>query len=154
MEKSEKYIAVLRKQIDKLDEEDFDLEAWKSSAQSRLASIFGENDARIKQINDLKIDYSSWALRDSNSRYKPVETCKKKGREIIESLIDEIDIVGVPFKNGHDQLNSLLKEAVSEDVSKEIENYLAQDDHKGLKKYLNKLNKETLTNLLLQVLKS
>ncbi len=153
MEKQEKYIAILQKQIEKLKDPDFDLEAWKSAAQSRLSSIFGENDSRIKQINELKIDYSSWALRDSHSGYKPIETCKKKGKEIIESLIDEIEIVGIPVKNGEQPISNVIKQAVSEDVGTEIEKFLSKDDLQGLRKYLNKLNKDTLTTLLLHMLK-
>ena len=90
------YIKLLKKQITKLEAESFDLEAWKTSAITVLERIFGENDPRAKQIDNLKIDYSSWALRDSSSKYKPVETAKLKGREVLNTAIDEIEIFGAP----------------------------------------------------------
>ena len=88
------YIKLLEKQISKLEEDSFDLEAWKTSAITVLNRIFGESDPRAKQIENLKIDYSSWALRDSNSNYKPIETAKLKGKEVLNTAIDEIEIFG------------------------------------------------------------
>ena len=61
-----------------------------------MQRVFGERDPRIKQVENLKIDYSSWALRDSNSHYKPVETAKLKGKEIMITAIEEIEIFGAP----------------------------------------------------------
>ncbi|MEP0985893.1 hypothetical protein [Ekhidna sp.] len=98
------YIKLLKKQIAKLGEDSFDLEAWKTSAITVLERIFGENDPRSKQIENLKIDYSSWALRDSNSNYKPVETAKLKGREVLNTAIDEIEIFGAPENHAEEVL--------------------------------------------------
>ena len=100
------YIKLLKKQISKLEEETFDLEAWKTSAITVLERIFGENDPRAKQIDNLKIDYSSWALRDSSSKYKPVETAKLKGREVLNTAIDEIEIFGAPENHAAEVLGS------------------------------------------------
>ena len=91
----EKYIQLFTRQIEKLDTEDFDLEAWKSSTIVLLKKVFGAQDPKIEQIEKLKIDYSSWTLRDSNAKYKPIETCKKIGKEILLSAIDEIELLGV-----------------------------------------------------------
>ena len=90
----EKSIKILNEQIAKLDNKDFDLEAWKSSSTAMLARIFGKDDYRIKQILDLKIDYSSWALRDASSSYNPKKSCKKIGREILETSINELRTFG------------------------------------------------------------
>ena len=91
----EKYIQLFTRQIEKLDTEDFDLEAWKSSTIVLLKKVFGAQDPKIEQIEKLKIDYSSWTLRDSNAKYKPIETCKQIGKEILLSAIDEIELLGV-----------------------------------------------------------
>jgi len=98
------YIKLLQKQIDKLDHETFDLEAWKTSTITILHRIFGETDLRAKQIDNLKIDYSSWALRDSNSHYKPIETAKLKGRELLNTAIEEIEVFGAPENHTADVL--------------------------------------------------
>lgn len=86
---------LIKRQIDKLDQEPFDLEAWKSSAHAILKRIFGDFDPRLKQIEGLRIDYSSWALRDSNSKYKPIESSKNVGREIMQSALEEIEVFGI-----------------------------------------------------------
>jgi len=77
----DKYIELLNRQFTKLEDVDFDLEAWKASTIAVLNRVFGETDLRVKQIEQLKIDYSSWALRDSNSNYKPIETAKKREKK-------------------------------------------------------------------------
>ena len=94
-----KYIQLFTRQIEKLNAEDFDLEAWKSSTIVLLKKVFGDQDPKIEQIEKLKIDYSSWTLRDSNAKYKPIETCKKIGKEILLSAIDEIELLGVNDDN-------------------------------------------------------
>ncbi|MEQ8531325.1 MAG: hypothetical protein RIB86_05720, partial [Imperialibacter sp.] len=91
-----KLIAVFKKLEDKLNEKEFDLEAWKASAVSLFSRTFGATDPKIKQIHDLKIDYSSWALRDAPSTYHPLDSCKKLGREVVLSAIDEIELFGLP----------------------------------------------------------
>jgi len=96
MSKINKQIAVLKKQLTKLDSENFDLEAWKSSSSVVLSRLFGDKDTKVKQIEGLKIDYGSWALRDASSSYNPVISCKKQGREIIEAAINELEIFGLP----------------------------------------------------------
>ena len=83
-------IEMLKKEKKKIDDVDFDLEAWKSSATTLIARIFGENDPRIRSIDQLRIDYGSWALRDASSKYDPVATCKRKAHDIMEMSIDEL----------------------------------------------------------------
>ena len=138
-----KLIALLQKQIDKLDQEDFDLEAWKSATSSVLARVFGEKDHRIASINDLRIDYSSWALRDSNSSYQPLVTNKKKGKAILETAIEELEIFGTPTKLA-DQLENFFAE-------EDIKILLSESKASQKKKLLDKLKKEDLKNLLLKL---
>jgi len=47
---AEKYVKLLRSQVKKLDVDDFDLEAWKSSTVSLLTRIFGEDDGKVKEF--------------------------------------------------------------------------------------------------------
>lgn len=109
----EKHILLIDKQIEKLSEADFNLEAWKSATIYLLRKIFGETDAKIREIDNLKIDYSSWALRDSDSKYQPIENCKRKGREILEIAKDEIELFGLenPIEKLTEKLKLLLPEA-------------------------------------------
>ncbi|MEM9894818.1 MAG: hypothetical protein AAF789_00495 [Bacteroidota bacterium] len=130
---------LLQKQIDKLDNEDFDLEAWKMGAISVLQRLFGESDVRSKQIEALKIDYSSWALRDSNANYKPIETAKRKGKEILTTAIDEISIFGLP--------ESSASQLVGNETAKELEGM----DKNQRKKYFSAMKKDKLVELLMQL---
>ena len=134
----EQYIALLSKQIEKLENEDFDLEAWKTSAITVLHRIFGETDPRAKHIDQLKIDYSSWALRDSNAKYKPVETAKRKGKEILQTAIEEIDLFGAPDS----------QEIASQKI---LPAELQGLSDKGRKKHFSSMKKDQLIDLLLKL---
>ncbi|MEQ8583859.1 MAG: hypothetical protein RIC30_16215 [Marinoscillum sp.] len=137
-----KYIQLLKSQVEKLDVSDFDLEAWKSSAISALERVFGKSDSRIAHIEGLKIDYSSWALRDSNSQYKPVESCKRKGKEIFNSAIEELEIFGMPTG----------KESILEVYfgPEDLKILLSESDKK--KEVIKKLKKEELLLLTLRLI--
>lgn len=91
----EKEIQLLKKLIDKLDDKNFNLEAWKSSVMIILARIFGENSQKIRQIEKIEYDYSSWSMRDT-SGIPYIETCKKLGRQILETSILELETLGLP----------------------------------------------------------
>ncbi len=142
-----KYLKLIDKQIAKLDAEDFDLEAWKSSAAYILKMIFGADDPKIKEIESLKIDYSSWALRDASSTYRPEEMCKKKGREIMEIAKDELDLNGIRPKEA--DLMVHLKEQLTEQQFEKL-----TKSSEECKAVLKSLNKDQLINLLLPVIQS
>jgi len=133
------YIKLLQKQISKLEEDSFDLEAWKTSAITVLHRIFGEADPRAKQIENLKIDYSSWALRDSSSNYKPVETAKLKGKEIMNTAIDEIEIFGAPENHATEMLG--------QDFAKKLQ---SMNDSER-KKHFKGMKKGELVELLMKL---
>lgn len=139
---TKKLIKLLQLQIEKLEAEDFDLEAWKASTASVLARVFGETDPRIKQINELRIDYSSWALRDSNSNYKPVETCKRKGKEILSTAISEIEMFGLPVK---------MEEALAKHFD-EAQIKILLSENAGKHKLIQQLKKKDLELLVLSLL--
>jgi len=133
------YIKLLKKQIQKLEDDTFDLEAWKTSTITVLHRIFGESDPRSKQVDNLKIDYSSWALRDSNSNYKPVETAKRKGKEILNTAIEEIEIFGAPENHA------------SEVLGQEFVKNLQEMNDKDRKKHFEGMKKDQLVGLLMKL---
>lgn len=143
----EKYLKLLDKQIEKLSVGDFDLDAWKSSTIHLLSIIFGDKDPKIKEIDHLKVDYGSWALRDATPKYKPIEGCKKKGREILEIAKDEIDLLGVTNQKG--SLDQKLKEALSE--SQYAKFTLPTSTEKERSDVLKSLSKDKLIELLSNV---
>lgn len=157
----DKSIKILEGQIAKLDNKDFDLEAWKSSSITLLARFFGKEDYRIKQIQDLKIDYSSWALRDASSSYNPVRSCKKIGREILETSISELKILGVePVKSGPElSAITFLADELTGAQMKELQALLHSsqsvvEKRKGVLKLLNSLSKGKSVTILADLLLS
>lgn len=89
-------IEILNKQISKLDSEDFDLEAWKTGAIILLERLFGPGNQKISQMEKIKYDQSSWALREAKGSKNMMETCKKQGREILDIAIEELTHFGLP----------------------------------------------------------
>jgi hypothetical protein len=140
------YIELLKKRIDRLAEMDFDLESWKSGTTILLSRIFGKNNSYSNEIDDLKVDYSSWALRDATSDYNPKETCKRCGREILELAITELQMP----QNKEKSLNNI--KATLQDKSGKLEEAIANKDEQAILKLLNKENKDHLTKLLAKLL--
>ena len=99
---AKKEITILRKQIERLNVKDFDLEAWKKFTIVMLARIFGDTSEKIRQIESIKYDYSSWALRDTSGSSAYLDSCKKLGRKILEASIEELEAFGLPDKSGED----------------------------------------------------
>lgn len=135
-----KFMQLIERQIEKLGQEDFDLEAWKSGTITILHRVLGETTPHIQQIDSLKIDYSSWALRDSNSKYNPIETCKKKGKAILEAALDEIEILGVNEKEKETTYSKLSAELKEEEIQS------LQSSDRG--KVLGGMKKEKLVKIV------
>lgn len=91
-----KEIELLQAQIDKLNNRDFDLDAWKQYTVVLLSRIFGENNPKVHQIDKIEYDFSSWSLRDTTGKSAYMETCKKLGREVLQASIDELHAFGLP----------------------------------------------------------
>ncbi|MBP6977044.1 MAG: hypothetical protein PHD61_04020 [Bacteroidales bacterium] len=91
----EKEVQLLKKLVEKLDDKNFNLDAWKSSAMIILARIFGENSQKLRQIEKIEYDYSSWSMRDTRG-ISYIQTCKKLGRQILETTILELETLGLP----------------------------------------------------------
>lgn len=144
-EQEKKYVKLLDKQIAKLSDNTFDLDAWKSSTIYLLTLIFGKEDPKIKEVEDLKIDYSSWALRDSGSGYKPIETCKKKGHEILEIAKDELELFGATPGGQEEPLKEFLP-------GNAYNEFMAEDSTEDIKRgILKTLKKEQLLEIVLKM---
>lgn len=99
---TDKQIELLRKQIEKLDDKDFDLDAWKSSTTVILGRIFGDNYQGIKAIEKIKFDSGGWAIGDASHFWDNMTSCKKQGKEILEACITELETFGLPEKKKTD----------------------------------------------------
>lgn len=94
----EKQIELIKKQIDKLNSSDFDLKAWKSSSILILDRIFGSDFQGIKTIENIK--YTSGGIYGGSnpSSWNNMDSCKKQGKEILETCINELTIFGAREK--------------------------------------------------------
>jgi hypothetical protein len=112
---AEKEIEILRKQIDKLSEKEFDLGIWKSTTVLVLDRIFGRDSEKISQIRSINYDYSSWTLRDTSGASSS-DNVKKLGREILETIITELETFGLPSKKESSQVDLSAIQSSLEDA--------------------------------------
>lgn len=157
-----KEIELLKAQIDKLQAKDFDLEAWKKYTIIMLARIFGDNTQKIKQIESIEYDYSSWSLRDTVGSSSYLDTCKKLGREILSASIDELETLGLPrSEDVPDEFFQAIEEALMDELKgsqfKEIRQIISSGESREnkkeqvlekLKSYGSEVAQDILSNIL------
>jgi len=158
----EKEIQLLKTQIDKLSKKDFDLDAWKKATIIILARIFGENNLKIRQIESIEYDYSSWSLRDTTGFNTYLDSCKKLGREILQASIDELESLGLPKSEvTTDEFFLIITGALQDEMKgsqvKEINQVLASGESpeikrekilEKLKEYGSEISQDILSNIL------
>ena len=139
-----KEIQLLEQQIDKLGSKDFDLSAWKKYTVIILARIFGEKNEKIRQIEKLEFEFSSWSLRDASGNESYEEGTKKLAREILQASIDELNLFGLPTPVEdqssqviYDFLNILLDELKGSQV-KQLKKILSSRESKDEKQRMVK----------------
>jgi len=160
----EKYITLLQKQIKKLDSKDFDLDSWKDSTTLVLDRIFGPDSEKIKKINEIHYDLSSWSLRDTLGTSAHFDVCKKKGREILEVCITELETIGVPEKVEENKkpATDIIKAALEDELKisqyKELEKLIKESSRETVEQnifdFLGKIGSENAMNILSKILSS
>ncbi len=132
-------IKLLEQQIARLNEKDFDLEAWKKYTIIVLARIFGSKDEKIRQVEQLESEFSSWSLRDASGNKSYEERTKKLAKEILTAAIDEIRVFGLSEsgmdkqdQNLEDILNIMLDELKGSQV-KQLKQILSSRESKAEK---------------------
>jgi ribosome biogenesis SPOUT family RNA methylase Rps3 len=160
----EKQIELIRHQIEKLDQKNFDLEAWKKHTIIILAGIFGDESQKVKQIDKLEYEYNSWSLRDTSGFTTYLDSCKKLGREILEASIEELQIMGGPVigieKPGSievsiilDALNDELKGSQYKALMKLLKSNLnTEEQSRQVHHIIKELDNETIVNILKGIL--
>ena len=157
---AEKQIAILREQLAKLDEKKFDLDAWKTHTLIFLERIFGKENSKLKLIQDLHYDYSSWSLRDTAAagKTKDKDPVKMRAREILEATIAELETLGFPEEKKEQQkVWELLQDELTGKQVKEIDALVKSDDKEKTRKIgevLENLDKENLSLLIAKLLLS
>lgn len=159
-----KEIKLLEAQLQKLNEKEFDLQAWKQYTVVLLARIFGASDPKIEQVEKIEYDFSSWALRDTTGKSAYIETCKKLGREILQASIDELKAFGVPDKEiptesaiPVEAIQSALEEELKISQMRKLNEIINADKKpeekkKALRELLETFDNEFAVNVLLHFL--
>lgn len=153
---AEKEITLLREQIERLNEKDFDLDAWKNHTVIFLERIFGKDNSKIKMIKDLKYDYSSWSLRDTAAagKSKDKDPVRVQAEELLEAIIAELENLGLPQeKPGNDRLWELLQDELTGKQVKEIQTLIKSEDKEKEEKIANILEKMEKEDLAMTVAK-
>ncbi|MFW5756154.1 MAG: hypothetical protein ACOCWD_03635 [Tangfeifania sp.] len=157
---AEKEIALLKEQIDRLDDKKFDLHAWKNHTLIFLERIFGKENSKIKMIQNLTYDYSSWSLRDTaaGGSDKEKDPVRIQAREILEAAIAELESLGLPQEK---QEKLIIKELLEDELTgKQVKNLNAilnsEENNKGEKitEILETLDKESLATTIAKLLTS
>ncbi len=144
----DKYIEVLKKQIAKLSDDDFDLEAWKSATNVLLGRIFGDATTKIGQIDKIKFDFGSWSLRDASGSSDQMQSCKKRGRGVLEACITELEILGLEEKEP-------LETSDNDALRNAVEQELKISEYRSLIKIVkNKSSREEKRTMLIRALQS
>lgn len=157
---AEKEISLLKEQIARLDEKKFDLEAWKNRTEIFLERIFGKESAKLKMIQNLHYDYSSWSLRDTfaGGSAKDKDPARIQAKEILEATIAELENLGLPQEKEEQQkIRELLEDELTGKQVKEIDNLLNSDDQEKTEKLseiLQNLPKENLATVISKLLTS
>ncbi len=159
-----KYIELLKNQIDKLKEKEFDLEAWKNYTIILLGRIFGEGNQKIKQIEKIEYDFGSWSLRDTSGSTEYMESCKKLGKVILEASINEIENFGVPEKDqagSSEKVIEIILTAIEDELTgsqmREVKKLVTSTDSGKVKKdkliiKLKSLNNENLARIIANII--
>jgi hypothetical protein len=157
---AEKEITLLKEQIDRLDEIKFDLEAWKNRTVIFLERIFGKESPKLKMIQNLHYDYSSWSLRDTfaGGSAKDKDPVRIQAREILEAIITELEIMGLPEEKKEKlKIRELLEDELTGKQVKEIDILLNSDDQEKTEKIaeiLQNLPNENLAMVISKLLTS
>jgi len=130
----DKKIELLQKQLKKLDAKDFNLNAWKNSSILILERIFGKDSPKIKKIDEIHYDLSSWSMRDTLGT-SSLDACKRTGKEILEVCIMELETLGLPEQEEKDLTTNIIDFNV---ILQALENKLTISKFKELKQILEK----------------
>ena len=158
----EQAIKLLQKQSEKLNEKQFDLDAWKQQTSLLLIRVFGENDAKIQQIRNLESEYSSWSLRDASGNASYQQRVKKNAAAILEAAIMELEHFGLNSTTESNSkmsstISDMIKDALTGNQVKTIRNILSsksntEEKQRQLQDVMDSLDKNQLLDILSEML--
>jgi hypothetical protein len=160
----EQAIQLLKQQIEKLREKDFELKSWRKQSSLMLMRIFGEDDPKVKQIEKLEYEFNSWSLRDASGNESYEGGVRHTGKAILEAAIMELDTFGLPDQQHTDEnvtvgklIATLLQDELKGSQVKQIRliaqsNESHEEKRRQLGELLESLDKEQMKNMLAALL--
>lgn len=151
---AEKEITLLKQLVARLDEDKFDLDAWKNRTEIFLERIFGKDSPKLKMIQNLSYDYSSWSLRDTYAGGSAKDPVRIQAREIMEAVITELETLGLPQeKQDLSKVRELLEDELTGRQMREIDALLQSDDEDKIQKISSILEPVGIENLAVIIAK-
>ncbi len=151
---AEKEITLLKQLVARLDEDKFDLDAWKNRTEIFLERIFGKDSPKLKMIQNLSYDYSSWSLRDTYAGGSAKDPVRIQAREIMEAVITELETLGLPQeKQDLSKVRELLEDELTGRQMREIDDLLQYDDDDKIQKIASILEPVGIENLAVIIAK-
>lgn len=151
---------LLKQQLAKLEEPGFDLDAWKQHTVIFLERIFGKDSTKLKMIDYLHYDYSSWSLRDTAAagKTRDKDPVKMQAGEILEAAILELETLGLPEqKSGKSRVWELLADELTGKQVKEIEAVAGAfdgDRDAKISEILDDIDKERLACIIAKLIQN
>ena len=141
-------VEIVQELLSVIDQKKFDLEAWKIKASLALKIIFGDDDEKVRLIQNLHYDFSSWSLRD-NSGGKKHDPIKDQAREIIESAILELK-----HSDNQPQVIALMRSQLTGDEFDQLQLLIEnnRDDEASLIEYFSKIAPAKKDAILTQII--
>jgi hypothetical protein len=141
-------IDIVRELIDSLDKKDFDLDVWKVKTILLLKTLFGANNEKIKLIENLHYDYSSWSLRDASGLQKG-DRVKEYARQILEVAITELTMA-----QNTGNIEAILQNELTGAQLNELKSLIAKKDEapQALNDFFQNMGVEKSTELLVKLI--
>lgn len=131
-----------------IDQKNFDLDVWKIKASLVLKKIFGESDEKLKLLQALHYDYSSWTLRDQSGS-KKADTVKEEARGLVEAAILEIELES----KGNPAVEGLQKELTGAQMER-LQQLIQQTsvEEKDVVEFISQISPEIKDRVLARLL--
>lgn len=144
-------IQLLTEQIAKLQLRNFELKSWKRQTAILLMRIFGENDPKVAQIEQLDFEFNSWSLRDASGNESYEQGRKQAGRDVLEAAIRELELLGLPQLSWVEEKQELAKQ-IAAALQDELKGSQVKQIRQILKAHESDEEKQRLLSEILETL--
>lgn len=140
-------VEILNQLLKAIDQKNFDLSVWKIKTNLLIKKLFGEADDKLKLIDALHYDYSSWSLRDQSGS-KQADAVKEQAKGIIEAAIMELSV-----SSSNEVINELRNDLTGSQLD-QLQQLIKQTnvDEKALADFFSKISPEVKDRVLARLI--